>query len=258
MAPMPRERRTRDDLRRTLLEEGRAILADEGLETESSNLTFKRVFDRVQQRTGDRITNASVIRRVWENQAEFQTDVLVAIAQDDARPEIGSTVEAIAGALAGLDLSTASARARALSEVCRVGGNAHAAAIDESTSWTLWINVIALANSSTDVEQRQRIRVALDEGYRSTTAFWNETLGALVDLLGHRVRPPFDLALFVAAVNALTEGSTLRQRTAGQIVSVMRPTGPGGEERQWSLYAIALEALAHQFLEPATEGPASG
>ena len=83
---MRNQRRSRGELHDILLQEGREILTDEGLETGSSNLTFKRVFDRIEARSGDRITNASVIRRIWDNQADFQTDVLVSIAEDEARP----------------------------------------------------------------------------------------------------------------------------------------------------------------------------
>jgi hypothetical protein len=66
---MQSTRRDREELRTTLIEEGREILFTEGLKAGSSSLTFKRVFDRVEAKTGLRITNASVIKRIWENQA---------------------------------------------------------------------------------------------------------------------------------------------------------------------------------------------
>jgi len=31
---------------------------------------------------------------------------------------------------------------------------------------------------------------------------------------------------------------------------LIRPTGPNGEDQEWSLFAFGLEALVHQFLEP--------
>src|SRR5665213_329984 len=83
--PVQSTRRSREELRTTLVEEGLAILLAEGLEAGSRNLTFKRVFDRVEAKSGLRITNASVIKRIWENQADFQADVLVTIARGEAR-----------------------------------------------------------------------------------------------------------------------------------------------------------------------------
>ena len=59
---------------------GLAILHEEGLGIAVRELTFKRVLDRVEADSGIRVTNASVIRRVWEHQADFQSDVLAAVA----------------------------------------------------------------------------------------------------------------------------------------------------------------------------------
>ena len=71
-----------------MLETGREILQEEGIQTGSTNLTFKRVFDRVERDTGRRLSNASVIKRIWANQADYQADVLVTIAHDEQRPEV--------------------------------------------------------------------------------------------------------------------------------------------------------------------------
>jgi hypothetical protein len=102
-------RRSREELRRTLVDEGRQILLTEGLEAGSSNLTFKRVFDRVEAKTGARITNASVIKRIWENQADFQADVLVTIALGESRRARGSGQRVVA-MLEQLDLTTQESR----------------------------------------------------------------------------------------------------------------------------------------------------
>jgi hypothetical protein len=247
---MSRPRRTRDELRTLVLEAGRAIVDEEGLQTESGNLTFKRVFDRLENRTGERITNASVIRRVWENQAEFQTDVLVAVANDNARPEIGNTIDALGEVIAGLDLSTVASRSQGVSDVCRVGGNAMTAVITESTSWSLWISVVALASGSTDPGQQQRIKDALTGSYDASSSFWHDTLGALASSFGLRFRPQYTLQQFVMAVTAYSEGCAMRQRTTDHVEYIARPTGPDGTDQEWSLFAVGLEGLVHQFLEP--------
>jgi len=247
---MSRARRTRNELRTLLLAEGRAIIEEEGLRTESSNLSFKRIFDRIEERTGERITNASVIRRVWENQSEFQTDVLVSIAHDDTRAEIGGTIAALEELLASLDLSTAASRDRAVVDVCRVGGNAFTTVITDSSNWPLWISVVALAAGSTVPEQRRRIKDALTESYDSASGFWNETLGTLAASFGLRFRPHYELAQFVMAVTAYSEGCAMRQRTTDHVEYVTRPTGPDGTDQEWSLFAVGLEGLVHQFLEP--------
>ncbi len=245
-------RRTREELRTTLVEEGREILLSEGLETGSSNLTFKRVFQRVETKTGLRITNASVIRRIWENQADFQADVLVTIARDEARRAQGSG-RRVTTMLGDLDMTSAETRALALREVCRVEGNASSTAIGRSDNWQLWLGVIGMAICGAQPDLQARIKGALAEGYRSVTEFWSANFAALVGLLGFRIRHPWSMDQFSRAAIAFAEGCALRQLAGDDAEMTMRPTGPAGEDQEWSHYAIGLEALARQYLEPDPE-----
>ncbi len=250
MTKQPKTKHTRDELRAILLAAGREILNDEGLETGTSNLTFKRVFERVARDKGVRVTNASVIRRIWDNQADFQADVLVAIARDVGRPEAGLTVDAVAGVIAEIDLSTAAAREAALREICRVGGAAQVEALAISMNWSLWINVVAVAFSMADSDRRERMQTALDEGYREVDRFWEETYRGFADLLGLRIREPWTVAEFTRAVTALSEGSSLRRRITGSSELTKLPTGRGGELQEWTMFAVGLEALVHRYFEP--------
>jgi hypothetical protein len=249
MATLQPIRRTRQELRTSLVEEGREIVLTEGLEAGSSNLTFKRVFDRMEAKTGVRITNASVIGRIWENQAEFQADVLVSIARDEARRAQGSGQRVIT-MLSTFDMTTPASRAEALRDVCRIEGNASSAAIDQSTNWSLWLSVVAMANGSGQPDVRARIKEALADGYVSVTRFWSDNFILLSGLLGLRIRHPWTMDEFSTAAIAFAEGCALRQLVSDRVEMTMRPTGPNGEDQEWSLYAVGMEALAHQFLEP--------
>jgi hypothetical protein len=245
---MQATRRTKEELRATLVAEGREILLTEGLESGSSNLTFKRVFERVETKTGVRITNASVIRRIWHNQSEFQTDVVVTIARDEARRAQGSRRRS-AALLASVDTSTLDGRARALREACRVEGNASSAALDGSPNWRLWIGIVAMAVSRPTAAERARIAAAVDEGYRAVAELWGANLRAVTGVLGFRVRTPWTFDDFATAAIALAEGCALRQLAGGDDGSVLRPTGPGGTDQTWSRFAVGFEALASQYLE---------
>jgi hypothetical protein len=233
-----------------MLETGRLILQEEGIETVSSNLTFKRVFDRVERDTGRHLTNASVIKRIWENQADFQADVLVDIAQDEQRPEVEAVLAAVQDVLAAVDLATVEGRLRGMSELCRVAGAASRKAIGESTSWPLWISVVAIASSSSREEQRRRMRAALAEGYELVTEFWEGVYSGLAALLGLRPRAPRTVRHFVQAVMALSEGDSLRGHLERSAVTVELPTGPDGGAQEWTLYSLAIEAVALQCFEP--------
>ena len=244
---MQTTRRSRDELRATLVAEGRDILLTEGLHAGSSNLTFKRVFERVEAKTGVRVTNASVIKRIWHNQADFQTDVVVSIARDEAHRAQGSG-QRVTALLSAFDTSTPASRALALREVCRVEGNASSAAIDRSANWRLWIGIVAMAISRSSPVERARITAALDEGYREVTAFWSGNIGGVIGLLGFRVRSPWSLDEFSVAAIAMAEGCALRQ-LADDDPMTARPTGPSGEDQPWSRFAVGFEALANQYLE---------
>lgn len=255
MATFQPTRRSREEMRTRLLEEGRELLLTEGLEAGSSNLTFKRVFDRVEAKTGIRITNGSVIGRIWQNQADFQADVLVTIARDEARRAQGSGQRVIS-MLGALDMTTPESRARALREICRVEGNASSTAIDQATNWPLWINVVAMATTTARPDIQARIKAALADGYLSVTKFWSENFIALIGVLGLRVRHPWSMDQFSMAAIAYAEGCALRQLASGHVEIMIRPTGPNEEDQEWSLFAVGLEALVDQFLEPDPEFPA--
>jgi hypothetical protein len=229
---------------------GLAILREEGLGIAVRDLTFKRVLDRVEADTGIRVTNASVIRRVWEHQADFQADVLAAVAAaGDSTGELGATAEALRTVLGALDVSSPDARLRSLREVCRVAGVAAFRTLVESAQWSLWVGVWVLGATTQPSPDDRRIRDALVEGYLRGTDLWMGVHGAVLPLLGLRPRAPLTLRQFTVSTGALVEGCALRQVGAEDLDVVDRPTGPGGSMQEWTLFAIGLEALAKEFFE---------
>jgi hypothetical protein len=250
-----RPKQSREELRSLLLRTGRDLLIEEGFGIGVDTLTFKRVFDRVEADSGLRLSNASVIRRVWENLADYQADVLATIAGTDGLGSYDKTVEALGPVIAGLDLSTPQARALALREVCRIGGATNILVLLESPNWSLWIAVWALATAEGLSEpgqssHQERIRFALLEGYEGFTGLWEGAYVALAALVGMRVREPLSMRQLTVAIGALAEGCALRQRVDPHLEGILRPTGPNGEDQEWTLFAIGLEALLLQFLEP--------
>lgn len=243
-------RRNREELRELLLQMGWTILREEGLGTGAEVLTFKRVFDRVEKDTGIRLTNASVIRRMWDNQAEFQTDVLVAIAQDENEDELNRTVGAVEPILGTVDLTTAETRERALRELCRVGGGANVRAVRQSSYWPLSIAVWALAAFDDPPGNHKKIEVALVSGYDAFTDRIAEAYAAMAELLGFRLREQFTLHQFAIAADALGQGCGLRDRVdQSKMEGIERATGTDGKMQEWTLFAVAFEGLVWQFFE---------
>jgi hypothetical protein len=140
-----------------------------------------------------------------------------------------------------------------MSELCREAGAASREVIAESTTWPLWISLVTIATTASNPEQKERMCAALSEGYRSVIDFWEGIYGGLIAYLGLRLQEPKTLHQFAQSVMSLSEGDSLRQRVMREPTTLDLPTGPGGEPREWTLYAVSLEALARQFFEPDPE-----
>jgi hypothetical protein len=245
-----KERQSREELRKLLVATARDILDEEGIRTVSSNLTFKRVFERVERTTGRTVTNASVIRRIWDNMAEFQADVLVDISHDERRPELDRTLEALTAVLVGCDLTSLASRRQALRELCRTGGESSTLATSNSILWSMWINVLAVATTAPDPEQRERMVTGLLDGFDSLATLWEGNFVGLFGYLGFRVREPMTMRQFTEAALAFSEGQSIRQRVSGDVSRLSLPTGPDGELQEWTLFGVGIEALVQQFFEP--------
>ncbi len=243
-------RRTREELRVLLLETGRSMLQEEGLSSGAEALTFKRVFDRVEEDTGIRLTNASVIRRVWDSQLDFQSDVLIAVANGQYGVEIDIAQAALAPIVASMHPTSLESREQALRDLCRVGGALNAQAVRESKNWPLLIGVWALTATAEPTGSRKKIQAALLSSFDGFTSRIEGIYGALAQFVGLRLREQFTLRDFVIAEDSLSEGYGLRDRLddKGKRV-IVRPTGPDGSDEEWTIFAVALEGLVQQFFE---------
>jgi hypothetical protein len=245
---MPKQpRRSREELRDLLLEVGRSVLEEEGL----GALTFKRVFDRLDETRGIRLTNASVIRRVWTDQADFRSDVLVAVALDENENEVDRTLRAVRGLVEEIDLTTPEGRECTMRELCRLGGAANLQVMRDSTNWPLWIGAWGLAASTNEPERyRERIERAVVAGFDAFNERIEEVYMAMTHHVGYRLRHPLTLRQFTIAADSLGQGCGLRDRfDSTHMDGILLPTGHKGALQEWTLFAIGFHALVIQFSE---------
>lgn len=243
-------RRTRDELRTLLVQAGAEMLWEQGLAAGAEHLTFKRVFQHLERTSGVRVTHASVIGRIWPNQEEFQTEVLTNLAALET-PDVDAEVEAALTGLEDLDVSTPEARWRTALDICRRGGEASFRTIVASRTWPRWMGLWALAVVDVDSVRKRPIVEALVRAEAHASDCYEARYGAAMAVLGLRMRAPFTVRQFAVAIDAFTEGCALRagvDPTASHPIG--RPTGPGGAEEEWTLFAVGLEALVRQFVEP--------
>jgi hypothetical protein len=250
--PAPQTRRSRDELRELLISAGVELLVEEGLGTGAGHLTFKRVFEWLEQTTGVRVTNASVIGRIWTNQSEYQTEVLVAIASSDGSEVLESAFRALQPSLARFDRRTIEGRWGSLREMARVGGSAHIALLSGSKRWQRWVGVWALVMAGTgpDTTAGGPVADALREGYEVVTRRFELAYSRMLSSFGFRLRQPFTLRQLTLSTGALAEGCVLRFGVdEASTKDIVRPTGPNGEDQDWTLFSVGIEALLRAFVE---------
>lgn len=246
-------RRRKEDLRDLVLSTASSMLISEGLSAGAERVTFKRVFDKIEGDDGIRITNASVIGRIWRDQAEFQRDVLIAAALDAPEIDIATTKGMVEELLRSLDLSTPELKAHALSELIRRGTRSNFVVRTESESWrrraALWSLHVAGSSAKPDEEIGQ-ILMASSRGIRDACIAIFDFIFERLDV---KIRDPLTIQDFVLEVASVAEGLSLSETLlCGPSRHVELPTGPHGELREWNLLGLALSALAQMFLEPVT------
>jgi hypothetical protein len=244
-----RPRRSRQELRELLLAAAIEVLRQDGLGTGAEHLTFKRVFEQVAATTGVRITNASVIGRIWANQAEFQSAVLAAMASEEITDQERVVMESIADFAATVDRSSVESRRAALREFMRIAAEANLTSGTTSTGWATVIGVWALASGSRGSGATDPIYESMRASYAAVEKRGIAATEALLAFLGMRPRDPFSVRQFTTACTALVEGCALRDRAEGGIRGIELATGPGGTIQPWTVLGIGMEALAEQFFE---------
>ena len=226
-----------------------AILAEEGLRT-GADLTFKRVFARVEADTGVRLTNASVIRRVWVDQADFQSEIMArVVAGTNEVGQLGAALDLLGPLLVTFDLSTPESRWAALVEITRLAGEVAIRSRVGTRNWELWVGVWVVTVTNPGNKSDPKLRQALAEGLEETGEAWDQLFEAIMVQLGLRLRRGLTLRQLTESTGAMAAGYALRQASRDGAQVCERPTGPGGERQEWTLLGIGLEAVGTQFLE---------
>ncbi len=246
----PRPRRTREELHDLVLTAGREVLLSEGLGTGAEHLTFKRVLAHLEGTRGIRVTNASVIRRIWDNQEEFQLEVVGSIldAQGDVEADVSS--QALDEAMERIDVSTPQARRASLAELIRVSCSSFldaASGSEASIQMALGTYVTANGLAGADsplVDQFREINRRLTDRYE---ALYEAGLA----VCGWRIREGFSLHDASVTLSALAEGVLMRMMVEPEISHTITQVRPSdGVPVEWSLLAVGMNALVDFFAEP--------
>jgi hypothetical protein len=249
-AEVPKTRRSREELRELILESGREVLLSEGLGTGAEHLTFKRVLAHVETTTGIRVTNASVIRRIWDNQEEFQLDVIRSIVNDQGDREFASTSKVFEEAVGMVDVSTPELRRASLGELIRVScaeyiqsASSSDAAIQMALATYISANLHTSAGSPL-VGPFQSLNHRFTEEYMVLYQ-------AGLDLVGWRIRPGLKLEDAAATISSLAEGVLMRMVAEPGVLATIAQVRPmDGVTVEWTLLAVGINQIVDFFAEP--------
>lgn len=226
------------------------MLREEGVSVGAGQLTFKRVFDELQQEQGIRITHASVIGRIWENQEAFQQDVTAAIALDDSTSESTSTLIKMIAIVDEADLRTVAGRWQAIVDLSRLIGEASLDDLLESETWPTWVGVWAGASSQARDAVDPKLSEALTSSYEALAENYSLVFDEILFSLGMRMKHPYQVRQLAVGIAAMAEGCALRDRyDRDTLRGIARATGPDGQIEQWTLFGIAIESLCRQMFE---------
>ena len=245
-----RVNRPRSELRDLLLNAGLEILLEEGLGNGAEHVTFKKVFERVQSQQGIRVTNASVIGRIWENQSEFQVSVLHAAPQDLDQQEVVKTLDAVSAVLTSADLSTPKGRLATLQEVTRIASKRNAELMTGSSTWAIWIGMWAIAVSGKEDASNKRLREIVLASYEQTISSFSMLYEWIFSSLGIRIQEPFTMHHLTTAIGGLAEGIAMQEVIGIPGTKRVRlPSGQDGSAQDWTLLGVGIAALLDRMTE---------
>ncbi len=243
------KRRTRSQLRDEVLVEGLTLLEEEGLSVKLDHLTLPAVFDRIEEKTGRRIVPAMVYERIWRSQTDYQWDVLRSFIS--GQTQSSSKINEFANSRSEqVDRSTDERRRVLYSDLLRLGS---LASFEDDSYPVNTLAAVALMSTRNEglPGELAAVKLGFEEFYRQRRAFSEATFASCFAKAGYRVREPFTLGIFTDCAGAIAEGLFLRRSYDERYSTLHRLKLEGDDhEHDWSLYGIALAALAEAMLEP--------
>lgn len=106
------------------------------------------------------------------------------------------------------------------------------------------------ATSSLDPGTEAWQHEALVAGEHGLSSQFGQLYAESLAMFGLRLRPGVTIEHFAIALASLLEGLVMRARFRDDLDGIVLPTGPDGDDEQWTLFGIASEGIVQAFCEP--------
>lgn len=238
-----------DEVRTRLLEAALTILRVSGVESGLDAVTLDGA-----------ILDADVPRgmsyKIWREQdgtpqEAFRHATVLHILRMPATAGLAVARDYIEAVLAArrdeLESSDPQVRERLLREIARLVGEFNHSTFANSNNWKLYsaIRTAALTRPDTD----PAVLEALQAGEEYLIEMYSKLYIEVAERIGLNLRPEYRIEEFSAAAYAVNEGLSSRLSQNHRKLGIMRETGPDGAPQEWTLFAIAFEALIDKFFE---------
>ncbi len=242
-----RQRLSQDDTREAVIEAGKRLLLERGLDTGLGLVTLN-----------DAIIESGVARasayRVFTNddidpQVAFRTELLIRYILADPIELRSEAAEAIVRQAApGFETDDPVELATAMREAIRLGFAGNVVSLVEDPNWRI-IGPSWAATALTDWAPEELVQ-AHREGDLASVRYFVPLYKEVCRACGLLLRPELDWTTFALLANSTAASASFYMKYHPELRVIMRPTGPGGEEQPWSHAAILVEGLALSSFVP--------
>ncbi len=250
----PTGRLDRDTLRSLMIEAGVAVLVEQGFGHGAEQITYSRVFERVQAKHDLSISRAQVHGRIWGSQDDFQLELLRLATLDRMSLHIDAIAERAAEEITRTDLSATDGTRVAMARSIRVGAADTLAVTTGSTPWMLSQAVMAFHALNSD--RSDVIGDALHQTYEHDINAWSTMFKTIAEVLDYEPHAwtglTLDQACVIAArcVDVIADGVVARTRMMGE-TSTYRLAIAEDEPQEWNLLAIGCWCVVDFLAGPA-------
>ncbi|NNE96348.1 MAG: hypothetical protein HKN24_10000 [Acidimicrobiales bacterium] len=239
-----------------MIDAGTALLIERGYGHGGEQITYRRVFDRIEQESGVVVARAQVHGRIWASQNDFQLDVLAESCKPFVADGLQVAAEAALNAIQSVDRTEPDWQSRAVARAIRDGSFANVEALMASPSWLLGRAIMSFHALSSN--RSDRVSEALRSEYEASLSSWTNLFEATAVGLGLRAKPWTRCTLAqvcrIAAqfADVLSDGVVARSRMLGetQIYSVEIA---GDERAEWNILGLGAWCVIDHLMEPDPE-----
>ncbi len=257
----PSARRSRAQLRRLVLTAAVELLYRDGPNLKPDLLSYASVFRYLRDTRGYTVHRSSVHGRIWANNDEYRTEVLIRSLTDGASP-IQKVTDAVMAAEPGLKPDGSVDPIRCADDVWRQAGASLSGLIAKRTVYRRLLQIKAALIDQPPSERSTALRTAVAHVEQQRMEGNKQQLRSVVLDLGFRARPETGLGeaetLQLLQMLTMTTGTGfLFNEVAGigpmsRPVPMTRPDGSGLVE-DWNPLGLAARAYFHALYELAED-----